>query len=461
MKNNSLLKKIIKHKLNKAIIYNDIEINYRELYNLIIKYINSLKEKILVGDIVAIIGDYSINSIAMFFALSELKAIIVPLTTIVKKEVDEKLYTSNVKWCIKFIKDIHDLNNYSLTLENENNVKNKIVNELCNKKKSGLILFSSGSTGKPKAMLHDLDNLIKLSLSKKIKRITFMVFLMFDHIGGINTFLNVLSMGSVLILTQNRNPETICCLIEKHKVNVLPTSPTFLNLILISKAYIKYSLSSLRIITYGTEAMPEQLLIRIKKAIPNARLLQSFGTSETGIAQTVSKGSNNTVMKIDDPNTLTKIVKNELWIKSKAQIIGYLNKDNNKNFTDDGWFKTGDLVENIGNGFFKIKGRTKEQINVGGEKVLPIEVENVLLNIKIVDDCMVYGESSPIIGQCVVADIVLDKNTIDIENAKIKIKKHCISSLDRYKVPVKINFVKNISYGNRFKKIRKISVKRQ
>ena len=126
-----------------------------------------------------------------------------------------------------------------------------------------------------------------------------------------------------------------------------------------SKANEKYDLSSLRMITYGTEAMPESLLNRLKEAFPRVKFLQTFGTSETGIANTSSKSSNSTFMKIDDPELEYKIVENELWLKSKTQVMGYLNSSMDS-FTEDGWFKTGDLVEATEDGYIKIIGRNKE-----------------------------------------------------------------------------------------------------
>ena len=145
-----------------------------------------------------------------------------------------------------------------------------------------------------------------------------LVFLMFDHIGGINTMLNILSTGATMIIPQNRNADDVCKLINEYKIAVLPASPTFLNLILIGKSYEKYDLSSLRMITYGTETMPEGLLNRLKSVFTKVKFLQTFGTSETGIASTSSKSSDSTFMKIGDENLEYKIVDGELWLKSKS-----------------------------------------------------------------------------------------------------------------------------------------------
>ena len=217
-----------------------------------------------------------------------------------------------------------------------------------------------------------------------------------------------------------------------------------------SKADERYDLSSLRMITYGTEAMPESLLLRLKEKFPKTKFLQTFGTSETGIASASSKSSNSTFMKIDDPNLEYKIVDNELWLKSKTQVMGYLNASMDS--FEDGWFKTGDLVE-IEDDYIKIIGRNKEVINVGGEKVIPNEVESLILSIPEVQDAMVYGENNVITGQTVVCDVVLNTN-INAKEAKKIIRKYCKDKIDNYKIPTKILIVQKTNFSDRFKKMR-------
>ena len=215
---------------------------------------------------------------------------------------------------------------------------------------------------------------------------------------------------------------------------------------------MRYDMSSLRMITYGTEPMPDSLLAKLKEVFSRVKFLQTFGTSETGISQTSSKSSTSTFIKIDDPNTEYKIVENELWIRSKTQIMGYLNSSMDR-FTADGWFKTGDLVESADDGYIRIVGRNKELINVGGEKVLPSEVESVLFQMPDVLDCLVYSEPNPITGQMVVVK-VLFKNPIKTSEAKRKITLFCQNRLDKYKIPAKVVLMSESEYSERFKKKR-------
>ncbi|WP_149723702.1 ANL family adenylate-forming protein [Campylobacter concisus] len=429
-----------------AIIYDGKKYSYNELYIKIKEIESFIKDKIKSGEVVAILADYSFVSIALFFALYENKNIIAPITSTSKKEIDGKVKES-------FSTKIINLENEKLVITNiKSEASHKIINDLQTSKCAGLILFSSGSTGAPKAMIHNLDTLVDSYGDKKQKQINMLVFLMFDHIGGINTLLNILSMNATMIIPQNRNADDICKLIEEYKIAVLPSSPTFLNLILINRSYEKYDLSSLRMITYGTETMPEGLLNRLKAVFSKVKFLQTFGTSETGIAATSSKSSNSTFMKIDDENLEYKIVDNELWLRSKTQILGYLNRSM-ESFTNDGWFKTGDLVELDNEGFIKIIGRNKEIINVGGQKVLPSEVESVLLGMDEIEDCLVYGEQNAITGQSVSCDVVL-KHGIDDSGFKILVRKFCKDKLDNFKIPTRVNVVQKTEFTERFKKSR-------
>ena len=431
-----------------AINHKNIAYSYRQLSN----NIERINEKVIAnnirpGEVISILTDYSFEGISLLLALYQNKNIIVPIASTVENEIDDRIKESLSSKSISICHGKFQIAEYTV------NSSHEMISSLQDKSNSGLILFSSGSTGKPKAMIHNFDNLVDHYQNKKQKTINMIVFLMFDHIGGLNTLLNILSMGATMIIPETRNTDEICKLIQDYKIRVLPSSPTFLNLILMSKSHEKYDLSSIRMITYGTEVMPESLLGRLKTAFPKAKLLQTFGTSETGIANATSQSSNSTFMKINDPNLEYKIVNNELWLKSKTQVVGYLNSSM-KSFTDDGWFKTGDLIEQTQDGYIKIIGRNNEVINIGGEKVLPNEIESILLSMDLIDDAMVYGERSAITGQTVVCDVVINED-LEMRNVKKLIRKFCKSSLEAYKIPTKVNIVDETNFGERFKKIRK------
>jgi acyl-CoA synthetase (AMP-forming)/AMP-acid ligase II len=444
----SFIEKLSLYNERTAIIDSQREFSYTVLVKNIFNF--NLKLKMLNvnrGEVVFILGDYSFDSISLFFSLALNGNIIVPITSDKEQEINEKIDVAQPDWIFNLNSISEKKIEYSVKLE-----RHHLLDSLIKSKSSGLILFSSGSTGKPKAMVHNLENLLLNYIDKKGKEMNFLLFLMFDHIGGLNTLFNCLSMGVIITIPQNRNPNDIARLIEKHNINILPSSPTFLNLMCISNVFDVFDLSSIRMITYGTEAMPESLLLKLKEKLPKVKFLQTFGTSETGIMKTSSMSSSSTFLKFEDPNQEFKIVNGELWLRSKTQVLGYLNHSN-ESFTKDGWFMTGDLVEQTVDGFIKIIGRSKELINVGGEKVLPAEIESVIMELDFIQDCIVRSEKNSITGQMVCADVVLKDGYI-FKDEKIKIKSHCRQKLESYKIPTRITEIDKVLFTSRFKKDR-------
>ena len=193
---------------------------------------------------------------------------------------------------------------------------------------------------------------------------------------------------------------------------------------------------------------------KLKERIPSVKFLQTFGTSETGILRTESKSSTSLFFKIVDPDYQFKIEDGQLFLKSKTQVKGYLNHKSDQ-FTDEGWFATGDLVETDEDGYMKIIGRMNKVINVGGQKVLPKEVEDVINEIPEVLDSTVFARDNAITGQMVVAEVVISEESDEKEIKKLVLAK-CRLELDKYKVPSKIILTNKLESTNRFKKGNKI-----
>ena len=87
------------------------------------------------------------------------------------------------------------------------------------------------------------------------------------------------------------------------------------------------------------------------------------------------------------------------------------------------------------------------------DRVLPNEVETVLLEIECVDDCIVYGKSNPIMGQSVNADVVMNIQLSNREARKL-VKNYCIEKLESYKIPSSVKVVEKTNFSERYKKMR-------
>jgi acyl-coenzyme A synthetase/AMP-(fatty) acid ligase len=312
------------------------------------------------------------------------------------------------------------------------------------------VLFSSGSTGKSKAAVHDLSLLLeKFRTPRRSQRA--ITFLLYDHIGGVNTMLYTLSNAGCMVTVPDRRPDTVLAAVAKHRVELLPTSPTFLNLILLDQAWQRHDLSSLRTVTYGTEPMPESTLRRFHELFPQLSLQQTYGLSEVGILRSKSRSSDSLWMKIGGEGYETRIVDGLLQIKAQSAMLGYLNAPSP--FTEDGWFLTGDAVEVDGE-YLKILGRKSEMINVGGEKVYPAEVESVLLQMPGILDAAVSGEANAITGAIVVARLNLAQPE-PLPELRRRLREYCRARLAPYKIPARIEIVDDAQYSARFKKMRR------
>ncbi len=397
------------------------------------------------GSIVGIESDFTPETIAILFVLIERRLIIVPLDIKNSDKNEKKRAIAQIDYLIQVDSD-SDIK--IQTVENTEQ-KNELFTKLLANNEPGLVLFTSGSSGEPKGAVHNFSKLLSKFFTKR-KALRTINFLLFDHWGGLNTLFHILSNGGTVLALENRAPDHVCSLIEKYRVELLPTSPTFLNMLVLSRAYERYSLDSLKIISYGAEPMPESLLKHLNKLFPHVKLQQTYGLIELGVMRSKSEENNSLWVKLGGDGYETRVVENMLQIKSDSAMLGYLNASSP--FTEDGWFKTGDSVELKGE-YFKILGRNSEIINVGGEKVFPQEVENVILKVDGIADVLVYSENNRLTGKIVCAKVkyIGDANHLDIIRS---IKTQCRKELETFKVPVKIIFADNSFESGRFKKIR-------
>jgi len=435
-----------KYKNRTAIIWHDQDFLFESLLTMCQDWQKKLHEKGIPKHAVVLLdADFSPNALALMLALIEHQCIIVPLTASVKDKKKEFCDIAQVEYAISI-----DPSDTAFFEPQARQTTHELIKQLKERNHPGLILFSSGSTGKSKAALHDFVPLLEKFKTPRPALRT-IAFLLFDHIGGINTILHTLSNGGCVVTIQDRSPENICKVIETHKVQLLPTSPTFINLLLLSEAFVNYDLSSLQLVTYGTEVMPESTLKKFHSLFPHIRLLQTYGLSEIGIMRSKSESSNSLWMKIGGEGIETRIVDDILHIKTPSAMLGYLNAPSP--FTDNGWFVTGDKVV-VNGDYIRILGRESEIINVGGEKVWPSEIEEIIQMIPDVEDVAVCGIKSPIMGQMVQARIKLTTNE-SLSDFRKRMRHFCKDKLPSFKIPQKVILTNDSIHGDRFKKLRK------
>lgn len=386
--------------------------------------------KIAPGSVVGLRADYSLSAVAALLALFARNAIV----ALIPGDRDPHRYLADA--CAEVFLNFDFKGGYRLHAQSQP-ATHVLLDRLHEAGDGGVVIFTSGSTGYPKAALQSLERFL-YKFEKPGRRFRTLAFLLFDHVAGLDTVFYTLASGGALVLVRNRNPQSVLDVIEAHKVEVLPTSPTFLRLLCTAEPPGRHDLSSLKIITYGSEPMDPSTLTRLNQRFPDVQISQKYGTTETGSPRSVSRGNDSLWLKIKSDGAETKVADGVLWIRSEGTMLGYLNAPSGVD--EEGWYCTGDLVEVDGE-WLRFRGRAADTINVGGEKVAPAEVEQTILELDFVSDATASGEPHALLGQIVVARVSLGVHAIDPQEARKLIRAHCRERLGPYRVPVRVDMV--------------------
>jgi long-chain acyl-CoA synthetase len=430
-----------------AFFWQGKEFSYGKFHTYIEEWIGRLAHQgIEAGTVCGIKGDYSPQVASLFFALMKVGAIMIPFAGAKDREITSLGEVAGVQHLFHF----DDADNWTME-DVDCGPQNELIEKFRAHARPGLIVFTSGSTGKPKGILHDCERVMrKFSTRRTARRVV--LFLMIDHFGGLNTLFSTIAYGGMAVCLPNRAPDIVCRVIEESRASLLPTTPTFLNILIASGSYRACDLSSIELITYGTEVMPAATLEKVNRIFPNATVKQTYGLSELGVLRSKSEGDGSLWVKLGGQGFDVKIVKNVLWVRAESNMVGYLNAPNP--FDEEGWLCTGDQVELKGD-YVRFLGRQSEVINVGGEKVYPVEVENVLLEAENVTHATVFGVKHPLMGQVIHAHVSLNHPQDPIGLAE-SLRKFCLGKMVRFKVPVRFHIVPESEHHNiRYKKNRK------
>jgi acyl-CoA synthetase (AMP-forming)/AMP-acid ligase II len=380
------------------------------------------------GDVVALRIAPSAASVALLWALFERGAIVGLLGP--HDDAEQAVQRLHAQWL------------YDGALRRTNETARHALYERLSGR-AGLVLFTSGSSGVPKAALHDAERFLS-KFTRRGRDLRTLLFLPLHHVGGLDTLFYAMANSSALIVPQSRAPEDVIAAISTFRADVLPTNPGFLNLLLLHPV----ELPSLKVITYGAEVMPQQTLDRLRAAFPDVKLVQRYGSTEAGALRTQARAEGSLYIKYGD-GVQTRVVDGLLQLKAPTTMLGYLNAEQQP--FDDGWLTTGDLVDVDGE-YFRILGRASDLINVGGEKVIPAEVEQAVLTLPGVQDVIAYAEPNALLGQVVAVQVVYSGSERGGQLSAL-LRKHCMARLAPYKVPMRVIAVDALALGEQ-KKLR-------
>jgi long-chain acyl-CoA synthetase len=247
------------------------------------------------------------------------------------------------------------------------------------------------------------------------------------------------------------SPQGLCETVERERVSQSVMVPTMINLLVQFSELEKYDLSSLERLAYGGSPVAPELIHRMRKVLPNLKLIQGYGLSEAGFL-TGLKDHEHTEDRLLScgrtcPGVDLRVVDEsgkeveagghgELEVRGANVMRGYWNKpEETKPAFRDGFFRTGDVGYRDADGYFYILDRLKDMIVTGGENVYSGEVEAIIYQHPAVREAAVFGVPDPQWGELVAASIVRKPGMPLSENELIA---HCRRSLANYKVPRRV-----------------------
>jgi acyl-coenzyme A synthetase/AMP-(fatty) acid ligase len=322
------------------------------------------------------------------------------------------------------------------------------------------ILLTSGTTGNPKLVVHTLASLTgAIEYGKPAASgVTWSTFYDIRRYGGLQIFLRAALTGTSLVLSSAQE-STAQFLARAGACGVTHISGTpshWRRALMSSSAH----LMAPDYVRLSGEIADQALLDQLRSFYPQARVSHAFASTEAGVAfdiKDVLSGVDPEVIK-HTPGVEMKIEYGTLLIRSDRTASRYLNHECRPLQDKDGFVDTGDVLELRGDRYYFV-GRRDGVINVGGLKVHPEEVEEVINRHPHVRMSLVRTRKNPIMGSLVIADVVLEATQQAGSTDDLAIQRDilsmCRESLSAHKVPVSINFVSTLAVAETGKLIRR------
>ena len=328
-------------------------------------------------------------------------------------------------------------------------------NKSLNKKK--WILSTSGTSGTPKSLEYDFSSLIKTAKGKVEDGEKYIWGMSYElnRFAGLQVYLQAIYVGSSITIPDRNMPmNKIVSLFKKTKVSCLSGTPSYWRKLLMVKNASKINLSQ---ITLGGEIADQSILDALKLKYKKANIIHIYASTEAGVGFSVKDGLSGfpkSLLRNNKKQSLQlKINKGLLWIKSDRGSNYSHNRD--LTFDKEGFMNTGDLVELRDERVFFV-GRDTGTINVGGNKVIPEEVEAIINSHKDVLISKVFAKQSSMVGMLVQGEIVVKPSSLkSTKKIKSEVLELCKKNLQDFKIPVILKFTENIDLNSAGKILRK------
>ncbi|GHG94993.1 (2,3-dihydroxybenzoyl)adenylate synthase [Streptomyces rubradiris] len=269
-------------------------------------------------------------------------------------------------------------------------------------------------------------------------------------------WLGVLYAGGTVVLCPKPDPATAFPLVESERITMTGLVPPLALVWTDAARATEHDLSGLELVLVGGAKFSESAARRLEPAL-GCRLMQVFGMAEGLVSYTRLDDDTETVVTTqgrpispddeirvvdDEDNEVPEGASGHLLTRGPYTIRGYWRAPdhNRRSFTEDGFYRTGDIVRRLPSGHLVVEGRAKDQINRGGEKIAPEEVENIILAHPAVHDVSVVAVPDEYLGERSLAYVILREGAEPLKPVAVKrfVRERGIAA---YKVPDLVEFV--------------------
>ncbi|MCP4607478.1 MAG: acyl--CoA ligase [Planctomycetes bacterium] len=461
-----------------ASVCQDGEMTYSELEKLSSILACALMERgIHKGDRVAILIENSHEYIISFFGVLKARAVTVPIETqIVSREL-----VFHLEDCTSTI-ILTDYNHYSLIKDalqnlasppsvmivdrsslittNAGDRSTELLDAHCTSDDVACILYTSGTTGKPKGVMLSHANLVTnansiveyLNLTSDDR---VMVVLSFSHSYGLSLLTTCMKTGGTLVI-DNRfaYPNVILQTMSTKKVTGFAGVPSHYAMLLRKSALRKHELPELKYVTQAGGALPPAMIQEFTDIFPNVKFYVMYGQTEASARLSylepellhkkmgsIGKGIPGVILDVLDENgqKVSPEKTGEIVAQGTNVMLGYWNSpQETASILRNGKLYTGDLATVDVDGFIYVVGRSKEMIKSGGNRISPLEIEEVVYQVPGISECAAVGIPDELFGEVVKLFVVTDSMTETLEK---DITIFCKQNLASFKVPKQIEFV--------------------
>ncbi len=335
------------------------------------------------------------------------------------------------------------------------------------------LIYTSGTTGEPKGVPIS-HNMVEFTTKNMINVLGYsnldvnIIPLPLHHSFGLGCLHASIHVGATMVLLKNVNDlEYVLKALKEFKATTLAAVPPTLT------KFLKFDMDSLndyflniRLIITNSTQIPKNTVKEFKQILKKGNLATYYGLTEASRSTFMifDKNSNREESVGKTPPEVTIRIENtsndssklgEILIHGKNVIKNYWNNPNADKNLEGGWLRTGDVGYLDEENYLFLKGRNDDVINIGGEKVIPYEIEEIVKQISEVEDAVVFGIHHEIFGQTIKLNVLKKKNS-DLN--KSKILSYCIKNLEKFKIPSKIEFVDKIP-KNEYGKVKRYMLK--